>query len=100
MPFTVSCTACGTRFLLGDDLFRRKVSGNVVAVKCRNCNAEISVDARDADTLPSQEPPRRVPGPPRAPRPKETAAVTAPKPISDEAQSIWDSASEQTVSLG
>ncbi|HEY5372953.1 MAG TPA: hypothetical protein VIK01_04670, partial [Polyangiaceae bacterium] len=82
MPFTVSCTACGTRFLLGDDLFRRKVSGNVVAVKCRNCNAEISVDARDADTLPSQEPPRRVPAPPRptALRPKETAAVIAPKP--------------------
>ena len=103
MPFTVSCTACGTRFLLGDDLFRRKVSGNVVAVKCRNCNAEISVDARDADTLPSQDQPRRVPAPPRrtAPRPKEdTAAVIAHKPISDEAHSIWDSASEQTVSLG
>jgi hypothetical protein len=97
MPFTVSCTACATRFLLGDDLFRRKVSGNVVTVKCRNCNAEISVDARDADTMPSQEPPRRAPHPPR---PKDKTVVIAPKPISDEARSIWDSASEQTVSIG
>jgi hypothetical protein len=95
MPFTVSCTACATRFLLGDDLFRRKVSGNVVAVKCRNCNAEISVDARDVESLPSHEPPRRVPAPPR---PK--TALVVPKPISDEARSIWDSESEPTVSIG
>src|SRR5882724_5236416 len=99
MPFTVSCTACATRFLLGDDLFRRKVSGNIVTVKCRNCDAEISVDARDADTMPSHESPRRAPLPPR-PKPKEKMALVAPKPISDEARSIWDSESEQTVSIG
>ncbi|HEX3855142.1 MAG TPA: hypothetical protein VHW01_29465 [Polyangiaceae bacterium] len=102
MPFTVSCTACATRFLLGDDLFRRKVSGNVVTVKCRNCNAEISVDARDVDTMPSQEPPRRAPAPPRPhapPRHKDKTAVVVDKPISDEARSIWDSSSEQTVSI-
>jgi hypothetical protein len=96
MPFTVSCTACATRFLLGDDLFRRKVSGNVVTVKCRNCNAEISVDAREVDTMPSQEPPRRAPAPPR---PKEKMGLVTPKAISDDARSIWDSESEQTVSI-
>ncbi|HEY1534333.1 MAG TPA: hypothetical protein VGF76_09950, partial [Polyangiaceae bacterium] len=93
MPFTVSCTACSTRFLLGDDLFRRKVSGNVVTVKCRNCNAEISVDAREVDTMPSHEPPRRAPMPPR---PKEKMGLVTPKAISDDARSIWDSESEQT----
>ncbi len=97
MPFTVSCTACATRFLLGDDLFRRKVSGNVVTVKCRNCNAEISVDAREVDTMPNHEPPRRVPPPPR---PKDKTALVVPKAISDDARSIWDSESEQTVSIG
>ncbi|HEY3666324.1 MAG TPA: hypothetical protein VGL19_10000, partial [Polyangiaceae bacterium] len=98
MPFTVSCTTCKARFLLGDDLFRRKVSGNIVTVKCRNCDAEISVDARDADTMPSHEQPRRAPLPPR-PRPKEKMGlVVPPQPISDDARSIWDS--EQTVSIG
>src|SRR5882724_12053216 len=97
MPFTVSCTACSTRFLLGDDLFRRKVSGNIVTVKCRNCNAEISVDAREVETMPSHAPPRRVPAPPRR---KEKAALVVPKAISVEARSIWDSESEQTVSIG
>src|ERR1700710_2582295 len=78
MPFTVSCPACDSRFLLGDDLFRRKVSGKVVTVKCRNCNAEISVDATEPATLPSHEPPARRarPAPPR-PKHKEDDAVTA-----------------------
>ena len=111
MPFTVSCTACDSRFLLGDDLFRRKVSGNIVTVKCRNCDAEISLDARDIDTMPSHESPqRRVPHPPR---PKGKTEVIAPaarapvapapvaplKPVSEaEAKSIWDT--DATVSIG
>ena len=69
MPFTVTCSACNSRFLLGDDLFRRKVSGKVVTVKCRTCNAEISVDASEPATLPSNEAPlapmRAHPAPPR-----------------------------------
>ncbi len=105
MPFTVSCTACDSRFLLGDDLFRRKVSGNIVTVKCRNCDAEISLDARDIDTMPSHESPRK----PQPPRPKaKTAPMPAPeaapvlltqvKPVSAaEASSIWDS--DATVSI-
>jgi hypothetical protein len=95
MAFTVSCTACGSHFLLGDDLFRRKVSGNVVTVKCRNCQAEISVDARDADTLPSHAVPRKAPPPPR---PKDKTVLVPPKPMTvDDATAIWDS--EQTVSI-
>jgi hypothetical protein len=87
MPFTVSCTACGSRFLLGDDLFRRKVSGNQVTVKCRNCEAEIALDARDLDTLPSHEAPRRAPVPPR---PKDKMGLVPPKPTADEASSVWE----------
>jgi hypothetical protein len=75
MPFTVSCAACDSRFLLGDDLFRRKVSGKVVTVRCRKCNAEISVDATEPATLPSQEEPPRRPRP-SPPRPKQSATGT------------------------
>jgi len=82
MAFTVSCAACNSRFLLGDDLFRRKVSGKVVTVKCRTCNAEISVDATEPPTLPSHEapaPPRAHPAPPR-PKHKEGGATGTPLP--------------------
>jgi len=65
MPFTVTCPACDSRFSLGDDLFRRKVAGNVVTVRCRHCSAEIAVDATSPVTLPSNEAPRRAPSPPR-----------------------------------
>ncbi len=106
MPFTVSCTACDSRFLLGDDLFRRKVSGNIVTVRCRNCDAEISLDARDIDTMPSHESPqRRVPHPPRPkgkteiiPAAAPPALAAPPKPVTEEeARSIWDS--DATVSI-
>jgi hypothetical protein len=82
MPFTVSCAACDSRFLLGDDLFRRKVSGKVVTVKCRNCNAEISVDATEPATLPSHEPPKRArPAPPRPKHREGETATGTPLPI-------------------
>lgn len=104
MPFTVLCTACDSRFLLGDDLFRRKVSGNAVMVRCRRCDAEISLDARDIDTLPSQElPQRRAPHPPRPKAKTELTATVEPaatplQPISEaEAHETWDS--DLTVSL-
>jgi hypothetical protein len=95
MPFTVSCAACNSRFLLGDDLFRRKVSGKVVTVRCRNCNAEISVDATEPATLPSQEPPprRARPAPPR-PKQNEGDAAATPLPASA-LLSIWDAAEKR-----
>jgi hypothetical protein len=95
MPFTVSCAACNSRFLLGDDLFRRKVSGKVVTVKCRNCEAEISVDATEPATLPSQEPPprRARPAPPR-PKHKEGEATVTPLPA-PALLSIWDAAEKK-----
>lgn len=88
MPFTVSCSACNARFLLGDDLFRRKVSGKVVTVRCRSCNAEIAVDATEPATLPSHDAPVAAVAAPRAhhhpapPRPKhkEGGATGTPLP--------------------
>jgi hypothetical protein len=82
MPFTVSCAACNSRFLLGDDLFRRKVSGKVVTVKCRACNAEISVDATELPTLPSHEAPKRAhPAPPRPKHKAGDPATGTPLPL-------------------
>jgi len=67
MPITVSCPACRSRFSLSDDLYRRRVAGSLVKVKCRNCNAEIAVDATATEpvTMPSHEAPRKHPSPPR-----------------------------------
>ena len=66
MPITVSCPACGSRFSLSDDLYRRRVAGSLVKVKCRTCSAEIAVDATEPATMPSHEAPRKHPSPPRA----------------------------------
>ncbi len=102
MPFTVSCPACDSRFLLGDDLFRRKVSGNIVTVKCRHCEAEISVDARDVDTMPSHQSPRRAPAPPR---PKEKMGLVPPPrgatstPLASDGGSIWDAEHPASITL-
>lgn len=59
MAFAVVCKSCNARFLLNDDLLRRKVAGRVVTVRCRQCHAAIEVDASDVDpkTLPETEKP-------------------------------------------
>ena len=47
MAFAVICKSCQARFLLNDDLLRRKVAGKVVTVRCRQCHATIEVDASE-----------------------------------------------------
>ncbi|HKO46894.1 MAG TPA: hypothetical protein VJV79_04185 [Polyangiaceae bacterium] len=65
MPITVSCPACSSRFSLSDDLYRRRVAGSLVKVKCRHCQAEIAVDATESEALPSHESAPEHPLPPR-----------------------------------
>ena len=96
MPITVSCPACGSRFSLSDDLYRRRVAGSLVKVKCRTCSAEIAVDATEPSSAPSNEAPRKYPGPPRpkaitqmglgTPPPPAGLQPTAPLPDDDFAQ--------------
>src|SRR6478609_7573667 len=61
MPITVSCPACSSRFSLSDDLYRRRVAGSLVKVKCRHCSAEIAVDATEPATAHSHEATRKQP---------------------------------------
>ncbi len=75
MAFAVVCKSCKARFLLNDDLLRRKVAGRVVTVRCRQCQETIEVDASDVDpaSLPDVDP-LDAPPPPalgkiRGPRP-------------------------------
>jgi hypothetical protein len=86
MAFAVICKSCQARFLLNDDLLRRKVAGRVVTVRCRQCHAPIEVDASNVDpkTLPqvqeaAPEPPPAPPEPPPAPL-KQKAPRPAPSP--------------------
>ncbi len=86
MAFAVICKSCQARFLLNDDLLRRKVAGRVVTVRCRQCHAPIEVDASNVDpkTLPQEHeamvaPPPAPPEPPMTPV-KPKAARPAPSP--------------------
>jgi hypothetical protein len=73
MSFEVTCTACGTRFALSDDLYTRKVKGRVVTVRCKRCSTDISVDATDLKSGPVQPS-----GMPSADDWDDVAAVHAP----------------------
>jgi hypothetical protein len=44
MPFRVTCTTCGTRFALSDDLYERKIRNRIVTIRCKSCSSDISVD--------------------------------------------------------
>src|SRR3954454_16258201 len=81
MSFAVSCSACGARFMLGDDLFKRRVQGKVVTIKCRHCPAEIAIDGthEEVPTKPSNEAPAplRRPAQPHPPR-RDGATALAP----------------------
>jgi predicted Zn finger-like uncharacterized protein len=83
MAFAVVCKSCQARFLLNDDLLRRKVAGRVVTVRCRQCHTTIEVDASEVDlkTLPEIEKPLPLrPAPkgikPAPPPPRPTAKST------------------------
>jgi cytoskeletal protein RodZ len=81
MPFAVICKSCQARFLLNDDLLRRKVAGRVVTVRCRQCHAPIEVDASqvDAELAAAAAPKPEPPGPPPAP-PLKAALNYKPAP--------------------
>ncbi len=80
MAFAVVCKSCQARFLLNDDLLRRKVAGRVVTVRCRQCHATIEVDASDVDpkTLPEVEKPVPPKPAPKRPQTRPRPAATPP----------------------
>ncbi|RYZ10042.1 MAG: hypothetical protein EOO73_00210 [Myxococcales bacterium] len=82
MAFAVICKSCQARFLLNDDLLRRKVAGRVVTVRCRQCHAPIEVDASQVDASPAAdtaiEP--EPPGPPPALAPVKATLSYKPAP--------------------
>lgn len=84
MAFAVICKSCQARFLLNDDLLRRKVAGKVVTVRCRQCHATIEVDASDVDPRKLAEVDKAPPPPPPPAEPlnhmKAKAARPAPSP--------------------
>lgn len=81
MAFAVVCKNCQSRFLLNDDLLRRRVAGKAITVRCRQCQATIEVDAASVD---APEPPRAAPQPaaatvsPAVPRPMTLKAAPHP----------------------
>ncbi len=45
MAYTVTCKACGARFSVADDLYKKRVAGKSVLVNCKQCRAPIRIDA-------------------------------------------------------
>ncbi len=79
MAFAVICKSCQARFLLNDDLLRRKVAGRVVTVRCRQCHAPIEVDASAVDAPQAASAKPEPPGPPPPP-PLKAALNYKPAP--------------------
>jgi predicted Zn finger-like uncharacterized protein len=81
MAFAVVCKSCQARFLLNDDLLRRKVAGRVVTVRCRQCHATIEVDASDVDPKTVREVEEPTPEPtPEPPKPAPKGLKPTPAP--------------------
>ncbi|HEX6278017.1 MAG TPA: GYF domain-containing protein [Polyangiaceae bacterium] len=85
MAFPVTCPACGKAFQLATEIYERKVSGKVVSIKCKQCQAGIRVDATKPGELKviGATPPGGGdlsvgPKPPEAPKAPAAAAATAP----------------------
>ena len=51
MALAVTCPACGKAFSITDEIYQRKVSGRVVTIKCKQCQAGIRVDATNVDDV-------------------------------------------------
>ncbi len=45
MPYAVTCKACGARFSVADDLYKKRVAGKSVLINCKQCRAPIRIDA-------------------------------------------------------
>src|SRR6478609_8257708 len=81
MSFAVVCKNCQSRFLLNDDLLRRRVAGRVVTVRCRQCHATIEVDASQVDAAQaSQAEPEATTAPAAAVAPRTMTLKAAPAP--------------------
>ena len=46
MPHPVTCGACNATFLIPDEVWDKRVHGQVATLKCRQCKAPIEVDGR------------------------------------------------------
>jgi cytoskeletal protein RodZ len=93
MAFEVHCKKCSARFTLPDDLFERKVKGRVVTVRCRKCQADISVDGIQlSQPPPAPELTPTVPlGKAKDLTPTVPLAKTEPKPVTPSApfEGLW-----------
>jgi cytoskeletal protein RodZ len=95
MAFEVNCPKCSARFTLPDDLYERKVKGRVVTVRCRKCQADISVNGTQLGSKPSNEKPTLDLTPTgRLPKttdmtPTVPVAVAAPKKAATPHDGLW-----------
>lgn len=80
MPYAVTCRSCGARFSVADDLVQKKLSGKVVALRCKRCHEPIRVNASEPPGRRSSRPPApaaRSPLPQGPARPKPRPPLKA-----------------------
>src|ERR1041384_3932553 len=57
MSFPITCTACQKTFTISDEIYKKKVTGRVVTIKCKSCGQGIRVDGtKGASAQPSTPP--------------------------------------------
>lgn len=79
MAFAVVCKSCQARFLLNEDLLRRRAAGRVVTVRCRGCHATIEVDASNLEAKKAE--PEAAALASASPRAGASVEAAKPKPL-------------------
>lgn len=88
MPFAVSCSSCGARFSVPDELYQKRFAGRIVTVRCRHCQKVIRLDASEPPSAakagppapPRRQPANPIPHPPRPGERQPTRGVVALAP--------------------
>jgi hypothetical protein len=96
MPIPIVCHVCGATIELPDILYKKKVKGRVVAVRCRHCGVKIRVDGTVSDESGTGQP-RLVVGPIAAAATEQPDSIEpgAPAPPAAELARAAESAEQQ-----
>lgn len=82
-PETITCSKCAARFTVSRDFFERRLSGKRVIIRCRQCGAHITIDAKDSASSAPKEPQAEPLGQPSIQLPSDSRPLmTAARPSS------------------
>lgn len=84
MPHPVTCGACNATFSIPDEVWDKRVLGQVATLKCRQCKLPIEVDGRHRKGTAAVNPAPAIAAPLIAQPDPSPAALTPPSPQTEE----------------